>query len=354
MALLSSRAPVYTASLLLLLVLAPRTALAQKKITCPDGEHIAIDVKQISIQYDASSFAGTLSSLSVLSGRLEVAPKKLQEAAMATQQWDEFLKGLAAGYNRCAITRQQYADGLNRIYPRLKEDADGLEEIRKSISAGQKADAKRFQQLINSFYANLQQFAQTSGKEIILQRIEALSEQQKNDTQLILAKLNELEERYKQSPLTSPTEVNRQVSELRKSLLAKADDAEEAYNKAYDLLKPIPLPRGYPLSTAGVADVRLPAFYLALGRAYVELPDLNEAEKVLRGGLSLAGSDTPDEVPLANLLGSVLLKAGDLDGALHYTQRALQIAEKVYGPEPPRCGYHLQRHGADSSGQRGS
>jgi hypothetical protein len=89
----------------LLLGIGPNAA-AQKTAHCPDGDHVLIDVKQIAIQYDASSFAGTLSSLSVLGGRLEIAPKKLQEAA-ATQQWDEFLKGLAAGYNTCAVTKQQ-------------------------------------------------------------------------------------------------------------------------------------------------------------------------------------------------------------------------------------------------------
>jgi hypothetical protein len=118
-----------------------------------------------------------LSGLSVLGTRLEVAPKKLQEAAAATQQWNEFVKGLAAGYNSCAVTQQQYADGLNRIYPRLKEDAADLEIIRKLISDGQRADTKRLQALLDSYWNNLRQFAQASGKEIILERIEALSEQ---------------------------------------------------------------------------------------------------------------------------------------------------------------------------------
>jgi hypothetical protein len=163
MVLLSSSRAVRRLSLLLCLAVTSMAATAQ--IACPDGEQIEIDVKQISVQYDASSFAGTLSSLSVLGARLEVAAKKLQEAAVATQQWDEFLKGLAAGYNSCAVTKQQYADGLKRIYPRLQEDATGLEEIRKAISGGQKADAKRLQQLIDSFYANLKQFAQISGRE---------------------------------------------------------------------------------------------------------------------------------------------------------------------------------------------
>ena len=178
MALLPTFGRARDACLFSLLAASAMVAAGQKKIACPDGEHIEIDIKQISIQYDASSFAGTLSSLSVLGARLEVKPIKLQEAAIATQQWDEFLKGLAAGYNTCAITRQQYADGVTRIYPRLKEDGAALEEMRKAIADGQKADTKRLQQLSDSIYNNLRQFAQTSGKEIILERIEAISEQE--------------------------------------------------------------------------------------------------------------------------------------------------------------------------------
>ena len=218
----------------LLLFVSPCTA--QKKVTCADGDRIIIDVKEISIKYDASSFAGTLSSLSVLGARLEVAPKKLQEAAVATQQWDEFLKGLAAGYNSCAITKQQYNDGLNRIYPRLKEDASGLEAIRKELAAGQKADTKRLQQLVGSFYANLQQFAKDSGSEVVLERIQAVSEQiasgnekilkrQSTDTNVIttkedqiLALLKESNETNQKAPLPTPSEVSQTLSETRNGL----------------------------------------------------------------------------------------------------------------------------------------
>ena len=63
--------------LLLCVVLTTTAGVAQKKISCPDGEHIEIDVKQISIQYDASSFAGTPSGLSVLGARLEIAPERI-------------------------------------------------------------------------------------------------------------------------------------------------------------------------------------------------------------------------------------------------------------------------------------
>ena len=117
----------------------PISLFAQQRITCPDKtQRISIDLKQIQIQYNASSFAGTLASLGALSARLSVEQKVLQQAAAATQQWNEFLKGLVAGYNSCAITDQQYADSLKRIYPRLKDDAAGLEEIRKVVSEGKK------------------------------------------------------------------------------------------------------------------------------------------------------------------------------------------------------------------------
>ena len=209
----------------------------------PDGDHVEIDIKQIAIKYDASEFASTLSSLSILSSRLEVVPHKLQEASVATQQWNEFVKGLAVGYNSCAITRQQYADGLNRIYPRLKEDATSLEQIRKQIADGQRADAKRLQAILDSYYSNLAQFAQMSGKEIILQRIESLSEElgsgqkqilDKEDT--IIAKLNKFQEQNAQSTVPTPAQIKPQLSEIKKELLAKADEAEKAYSTGFSLM----------------------------------------------------------------------------------------------------------------------
>jgi tetratricopeptide (TPR) repeat protein len=334
------------------------SAAAQKRIPCQDGEHIEIDIKQIAIRYDASSFAGTLSSLSVLASRLEVAPKKLQEAAVATQQWNEFLKGLVVGYNTCAVTRQQYADGVNRIYPRLKEDAAGLEEMRKIISDGHKADEKRFQRLLDSFYANLREFAQAGGTEIILERIEAISEQvtkvasgqtqilQKEDA--ILAKLNELQQKNAQSPPPTPGEVSNEVGDLRKSLLAKADEAEAAYKKGYELLDRYRFGEAIPYLQQATAAVPLPDFYLVLGGAYQELPDLGRAQTALQTGLSLATaeSDEKHEASLANQLGQVLLYEGDLNGALSYTQRALRIDEEVYGPDHPEVATDANNIGA--------
>src|SRR5262249_28675307 len=79
-------------------------ALEKKKIVCRGGEtRLEVSVKELAIQYEGWSLSGTLSSLSVLGTRLAVDPKTLQQAAAATQQWNELLKGLAAGWNSCVL-----------------------------------------------------------------------------------------------------------------------------------------------------------------------------------------------------------------------------------------------------------
>src|ERR1019366_6487634 len=118
--------------------------------------------------------------------------------------------------------------------------------------------------------------------------------------------------------------------ELRKILLAKADEAEAAYNKGYELLDRYRFQEAIPYLQQAVAAVRLPDFYLALGRAYTELPDLNEAEKVLREGLELASLDEKNKAKLSDRLGIVLRSKGELDGALTYTIQALRIDENIY------------------------
>src|SRR5437867_877755 len=89
----------------LLMVLLLPLAAAQKWLVCPDGERFEIDIRQIAVRYEASGLSATLSGLSVLGTRATVEPKTLQTAATATQQWNEYLKGLVAGYNSCVITK---------------------------------------------------------------------------------------------------------------------------------------------------------------------------------------------------------------------------------------------------------
>jgi len=96
---------IFQMGVLVVCLLAATNVLAQKQITCSDGVRYEIDFVQISIQYQGTTLSGTLSGLSALGARVKVEPKTLQIVATATQQWNEFLKGLVAGYNSCAITK---------------------------------------------------------------------------------------------------------------------------------------------------------------------------------------------------------------------------------------------------------
>ena len=332
----------YLASALLFLLFAIPIQ-AQKRIDCPDGVHYEIDLSEIIIKYQATSFSATLSGLSIFRNRIGVEPKMVQKAEAATQQWNEFLKGLVAGYNSCAITKQEYAEGLQRIYPRLREDAADLEKIRKIISAGNEADEERLRRLLESYLGNLERLAEISSQEIILERIEALlsgsTKEIKGEIarseQNILERFDQLEERLKN--VAPPSEVKEEISELRATLLAKVDEAEAAYEEGYDLLQRFRFAEAIPHLQTALKDVKLPDFYFALGTAFLELSDLPRAERVLREGLAqiTEQDDEKHEASLSNQLGRTLQAQGDLAGALKYTRRALAIDEKVYGPEHP-------------------
>ena len=133
------------------LLLLASSAAGQKTVHCPDGNRPQLEVTTLAAQYDASAFAGTLNSLSVLDAHLGVTPKKLQEAAVATEQWNVLLSGVAENYNSCALDRDQYADGLPRIYLRLKQYAASLEELRQQISNGRPIDERHLQSLLDTY-----------------------------------------------------------------------------------------------------------------------------------------------------------------------------------------------------------
>jgi hypothetical protein len=171
--------------LILAFLLNAAALLAQKQHTCQNGEvHIEINVENLALRYEAKTFETTLSGLVGLGGRISVSPKTLQEAAAATQQWNELLKGLAVGYNSCAISQEQYNDGLKRIYPRLREDATELEKMRQALLNGRQINFARFQKMLDSYFGNLQRFAQASNSNLIeairASQVVILGEQQKS------------------------------------------------------------------------------------------------------------------------------------------------------------------------------
>jgi tetratricopeptide (TPR) repeat protein len=329
----------------LLFLLLVANAAAQKKIQCPDGEHIEMNLKEISIKYDESSFAGEVNSLYVLSLHMEAVPKKLQEAASATQQWNEFLKGLVVGYNSCAITRDQYANGLTRIYPRLKEDGAELEAFRKQIARNQKVDYARLEHLVDEFYKGLQELAHVSHQDLLLQQIENLSEQENRHHNEDSAKLDHISQQLaaltasnQRAPLASPAQVSNNLHEL---LQSKAEDAEKEYTVAFGLLKQYRFQEAIPHLRKAIEDVPLPEFYFALGRSYNWLRKLEEAESILRTGLSLQGLQDVQKSRLEGELSFTLLTKGDLDGSLKLAKSVLEIDEKLYTDSSPMVAADL-------------
>ena len=147
-----------------------------------------------------------------------------------------------------------------------------------------------------------------------------------------------LEKRSAQSPLSTPKEVGDQLSEIKKTLLTKANEAEDAYNKGYKLFERYQFQEAVPLLQQPLNAVPLPQFYVALGRASRDLPDEAKAEKTFRSGLlaAEASSDKSNESELAAELGIILLNKGDVDGALTYSTLALMIDENIYGSIHPR------------------
>ena len=78
-------------------------AAGLKKVNCSDGDHYEITVEEIAIKYNGTRFQGTFDGLARLGAKVTVEQQTLQTAAAATQQWNEFLKGLVVGYNSCAL-----------------------------------------------------------------------------------------------------------------------------------------------------------------------------------------------------------------------------------------------------------
>ena len=312
------------------------TIAAQKRIDCSDGIRYEIDLRELAIEYQVHSFSATLSSFSILGSRLGVEPKTVQKAEAATQVWNEYLKGLVVGYNSCAITKEQYAEGLQEIYPRLKEDAASLEKIRQVISEGKQADEKRLRRLLESYLGNLQRFAEISNQEIVLERVDALidestreikkdiattgeeiKQQVAGSEKTILQKLGELKRLVEN--VAPPSEVKEEISELRATLLAKVDDAEAAYEKGYDLLQRFRFREAIPYFETALKNLpTVPDFYVALGTALLQLPDLGRSESILRQGLAHVAEKDEEkhEASLANLLGLTLKAQGGPGGGV--------------------------------------
>jgi tetratricopeptide (TPR) repeat protein len=325
-------------------------AAAENQIRCLSGElRIRIDEKQLAIQYSGQEMVGTLGPLSYMGARLTVAPKTLQTAAAATQVWNEYLKSFATAWNACVITKEQYAEALQKLYPSLNGDAAAIEQIRQQLAANRQVDEKRLSALLDAYVSNLKRFAEIGGSERLFQQMSVLAdevrgtredvrqgrEEQRRGFEDVHRELYEMKRSV--ASLSKPQEVSAKISALKTKMLAHADEAEAEYNRGYESLNAFRTADAVESFERASALVPLPEFSLALGTALRLLPDLKRAEQVLTAGLAMVAQsqpkDDPVEAGLADQLGIVLLANGDLEGAQKQTERALRIDEMVYGPQ---------------------
>jgi hypothetical protein len=81
----------------------------QEDIVCGDGPRRTIDIRDFATKYSAYSveFEASVADKAKLSGK--VTPAQLQQLSEALQSAQDFRKFVVAGYNSCAIDKEQYA-----------------------------------------------------------------------------------------------------------------------------------------------------------------------------------------------------------------------------------------------------
>lgn len=122
-----------------------------REFDCGDGPRRRIDLRDFTLQYSAYSaqFEGEIQGKGRISAKLE--PSQLQQLTEAVQQAAEFRKFVIAGYNACALTRDQYGK-----FGSLFQDLDALERRIAGFSekpAIAPEDRKQLEQLITEFTA---------------------------------------------------------------------------------------------------------------------------------------------------------------------------------------------------------
>jgi len=333
----------------LLLVEDPLFAADKPWKDCPDGKHGQIDIEKLKIQYSASEESTTL--LSFIDIKLSKSPKTLQIASEVTQQWNEYLKGLAEGYNTCAITKAEYNNGLQNIFPKLKSDGKYLKKLlgdfqnRQDVSAQeQKERMARFESLLKSYYNKLSQFAKLSDREYIIDKInekfkkgiESVIDSQRKGDRNIIARIDQMEanlvQRVKKLEdkilfinIPKPQTIK---TKLSKKLFSKIEQAQKAYETGYENFQQARYEESIPYFHKALKNIPTPEFYASLGKAHylwgteiLERPFrtdadhkkgyelIQEGEKYLiRAVIGFKEEDEPEEEAQINLaLGEIYL-----------------------------------------------
>ncbi|SFN67372.1 hypothetical protein [Nitrosospira briensis] len=133
-----------------------------EQIDCGDGARHTIDIRDFTTQYWAYSgeFEASIADKGKLSGKLD--PKQLQAVSDASQQMNEFRKYVVAGFNSCAITKQQYGELGSRFQQLdgLSRRIDGLGTIPNPTDS----DKAQLGKLVDEYVALTQQLAKSPGQ----------------------------------------------------------------------------------------------------------------------------------------------------------------------------------------------
>jgi hypothetical protein len=168
-------------------------ATAQKRFICPNGEvRIAMNPREVAIRYDGTSMAAAIAKVSLFSSELSFADTQLQQAAAATQQWNQLILALINGWNSCAISKEQYFEGVRGIYPKLKEDAAELDTVAGLLSKGQAIHEDRLRLLLARYIEKFRRLAEMSWNSGILGRMSEDLNKVRSNTDEILFQVREI------------------------------------------------------------------------------------------------------------------------------------------------------------------
>jgi hypothetical protein len=317
----------------LLICAFPVPPQAEEPIDCGDGPRYKIDMKELKIKYSSKSFEGLFGFLSKLKLGVTAEEKTLQKAAESTQQWNQLLIGLAEGYNSCAITKKQYQEAIQSLYPSMKTDAQKMLEIGKAFEKGQRADFKEFKRLMDEYLQKLTKFAQISGKEEIIERISAkleeefektrkLIERQEGKLDLILEQLGKSSEKDRLI-----ADLRQKLQETEKELQKKgASEALEQFKQGnYEEAEKL-----FQKELQGKkAESARAAYYLGNIR-FVAL-DFKTAANYYSEATQL----DPNNGEYLNVAGIILYTLGKYTEAEPLYKRLLEIREKALGKDHP-------------------
>lgn len=117
--------------------LAPCASAQERVIQCQGGEvRVKIDIRDVAINYDRPTSV-TLAELGPLSYKVSLSPLQLQQIATETQRANEFAKLLIAAYNACAISKQDFREGMFEMSPAFNRTAEVIDEVVAKIPQSQ-------------------------------------------------------------------------------------------------------------------------------------------------------------------------------------------------------------------------